>query len=318
MLYLNERDIKRSVSLKDVMEGVEKAFHIYKDKNFFMPDRIHIDKEPNTLLYMPCFTKDIFGTKIISLFPENTHKNLPVIDGLVLLNNIETGKPVGMLNGAYLTAYRTGAVGGVGVKYVTPEDVTSLGLIGTGVQGFYQVLFACEARDFKKVTVYNRTKEKVEGFIARLKKELPNMEIVSADTTEELVKNSEVIITATSSNEPVLPDDEELLKGKHIVGIGSYKPDMHEFPKSLYGLIDNIYIDNDFACEESGDLITPLNEGWIEKEQVKLFTELMDRKVEKGETTLFKSVGMALFDMVVSQIIYEKAKEKNIGQKIEL
>ncbi len=80
-----------------------------------------------TILYMPCFLKSIFGAKILTLFPGNTAKNKPVIEGLVLLNDPETGEPLALLDGAKLTAVRTGAVGGDAVRYTTPENSKSVG-----------------------------------------------------------------------------------------------------------------------------------------------------------------------------------------------
>lgn len=317
MLYLNQSDIKQSISPVEIMDAIEKAFHIYEKNNFFMPDRIHIDKDENTLLYMPCFTENIFGTKILTLFPENSKKNVPVTNGLVLLNDIETGEPTAMINGGILTGYRTGAVGGVGVRHTTPEDVKTLGVIGAGVQGFFQTLFACHARDFEQVMIYDAFAEKVEDLVKRLSAELPNVKIMAASSSRELVENSEVIITATPSSEPVLPNDKDLLRGKHFIGIGSYKPTMHEYPEAIFELIENLYIDTEFAVEESGDIITPLEKGWLKEDQIKPFADLMEKKTQE-ETTFYKTVGMALFDMVVSELIYESAKSKGLGQKIEL
>jgi len=317
LLYLNDKNIKEAVTLNEIMDAVENSFRIYESNAFVMPDRIHVSNEDKTLLYMPCFTENVFGTKMLSIFPENPEKDLPVITGLMLLNDKDTGLPIALINGTDLTAYRTGAVGGVGVRHTTPENVKKLGIIGAGKQGFYQALFACEARDFEEVLIFDSYLENMTEFVEKLQTQLPNVNIAVARSSEELVKNSEVIITATSSNTPVIPDDENLLKGKHFIGIGSYKPTMREFPKSLFDLVDHVYIDTKFATEESGDLKTPLEEGWITDSQVKLFANLFRNDKKNEETTLFKTVGMGLFDLSVSELIYEKAKEKNLGQQIE-
>ncbi|MEI6856149.1 ornithine cyclodeaminase family protein [Psychrilyobacter sp.] len=318
MLYLNEKNIKEAVSLNEMMDVIEESFHIYEKNSFFMPDRIHVNKDDKTLLYMPCFKDSIFGTKMLSLFPENPKKNLPVITGLMLLNDIETGIPLALINGADLTAYRTGAVGGVGVRHTTPKNVKKLGLIGAGVQGFYQVLFACEARDFDQVMIFDAYSKGMDAFAEKLQKEFPDIKIIIANSSEELVKMSEVIITATPSATPVIPDDKELLQGKHFIGLGSYKPNMREYPQSLYELIDNVYVDTEFAEEESGDIITPLKENWIKKDQIKLFSNLLTGTAITGDTTLYKFVGMGLFDLAVSELIYKMALIKNLGQKIIL
>lgn len=318
MLYISASDIKEATSLNDLMSAIEQAYKIDKDKNYFMPDRIHVDHKDNTLLYMPCFTEKVFGTKMLTIFPKNSSKNLPVIDGFVFLHDGETGKPLAMIDGGSLTAYRTGAVGGVGIDNTVPKTVKTLGLIGTGTQGFYQILYACAVRNFETVYIYNRSPQKNEAFIAKLKKELPNQNFKIANNTEDLVKNSEVIITATSSNEPVIPNDASLLNGKHFIAIGSYTKQMRELSKELYPLLDTLYVDTLFAKEESGDLSTPLEKNWINENQVKAFSEALNGDGISNNTSLFKSVGMGLFDIVIASEIYSKAIEKNLGQNIEL
>lgn len=317
MLYLRSEDIRQAVSFEEIMDALEEAYEAYNKKDFFMPDRIHIENEENTLLYMPCMTDSIFGTKILTLFPENPKKGAPVTLGVMMLNDAETGKPVAMINGGDLTGYRTGAVGGVGIRHTTPKNVKKLGMVGAGVQGYFQIMNACKARDFEEVTIFDAYSKTLPQFVERLEKELPQVKFSIATSSEELVKNSEVIITATPSSEPVLPNDPELLKGKHFIAIGSYKPTMHEYPEAIFKCIENMYIDTEFATEESGDIITPLEEGWLKESQLKDFSTIIGKELDE-ETTLFKSVGMALFDIKVSELIYKKALEKGIGQRIEL
>lgn len=270
---------------------------------------------------MPCFLEDTFGTKVLTVFPENREKNKPVIDGLMLLNDYDTGETVSILDGKTLTALRTGAVGGTGIRYTTPKNVKVVGLVGAGVQGFNQLRFACEARDIEKIIIFDLFKEKLPAYIEELKTEIPGVEMVSAETTEELLKESEIIITTTTANEPVFPNKKELFDGKHFIGIGSYKPYMREYPDALISVLNKIYIDTEFAKEETGDLSQPIEKGLLKDSQIETFGYYLLNERNKGEivkgTTWFKSVGMALFDIVVAQLIYEKAKEKGIGQRVE-
>ncbi|PAB60000.1 ornithine cyclodeaminase family protein [Anaeromicrobium sediminis] len=319
MLYISKKHMEEVISLNIMMDSIEKAFKIYESKNFQMPDRMHVDRKEGTILYMPCFTDTVSGTKIVSTFPENIKDGIASIQGTMILNKSKTGEPLAMMDGAALTAYRTGAVGGVGIRHTTREDCESVGLIGTGVQGFYQLLYACAARPIKRIYIYDLSKERVNFFKERLEEKLKNVEIKIVQSPEDLVVNSEIIITATPAQSPVLPDDKELLKGKHVIAIGSYKLEMREIPKSLYELLDELYIDTEFAAEESGDVIVPVREGWIRSEQVKVFGKLLGDKenINKNKgTSLYKSVGMALFDLVVAEAIYDEAIKKCIGQKL--
>lgn len=298
---------------------MENAYAIDLSGKFEMPPRMHINHEGNSLLYMPCFTGKIFGTKILSLFPANASKDKPVIQGLVLLNDPETGAPLALLDGAKLTAVRTGAVGGVAVRHIAPENAATVGLIGAGVQGFYQVLFACCARKIERVALYDLNRVKCADLAEKLQEALPGIEISVSASVEELIEASEIIITATPAIDPVLPDDQELLRGRHYIGIGSYKPEMREFPAAVYSLVEKVYIDTEHSLKESGDLITPLYKGWIKPGQIVKLGEVIGGKIpgSTGGTTLFKSVGMALFDITVSELIYRSALKNKIGTLLD-
>jgi len=322
MIYLTEEDILQAVSLNDLLDAIEASMYVYEKKEFHMPQRLHIDHEDNTSLIMPCFTRDCFGTKLVSLFPKNPEKNIPVLTGIMVLNDVETGLPLALLNGPALTALRTAAVASVSIRHLTPENTQSLGIIGAGVQGFYQAWIACSARNLTDIYVFDLYREKTTELIEKLTEVISDVNLHAADCVEELLEKSEAVITATTSFDPVLPDNEELLAGKHFVGIGSYKPNVREFPRAIFNLLKTVFIDTDAALEESGDLIVPLQNNWLRKEQVMTLGRfLIDKKSQddvKKETTLFKSVGMALFDVCASKQIYEKAIQKGLGQEINL
>ncbi len=319
MLILNKDDILISVTFDELLKAVEETFIIQEKGDFLMPDRSHIDYNGNVLLLMPAFTGDYFSTKLVSIFPKNRKKNLPAIFGSVLLNDGTTGETLALLEASKLTALRTGAVGALGIIHTTPVNISSLGLIGAGTQGFHQVLFACAVRNIKSVTLFDSFNSNLNDFVNSLKKYLPEIDFKIAKDSEEVVINSEVIITATSSETPVFPDDRKLIAGKHFIGIGSYKPTMREFPKSLFMEVEDIFIDTPLAIKESGDIAVPLKKGWIKKNNVHTLGSLIDKhfKIDESKTTLFKSVGMALFDLVVAKLIYKKAKEKGIGINVD-
>lgn len=323
MIYLNSEEIISALSLKEIMDSVEEAYKLYEKKDYEMPSRIHVDHgEKETLLYMPCFAKGLFGTKMLTGFETNAEKGLPVIDGLMVLNDGVTGKPVCIMDAKSITMLRTGAIGGLGVKYTTPENIRTLGLVGTGVQGFYQVVYACMVRNIKKVYLFNRNEEKAFEFAERLQRRLGNIEIHVMNSIRELVEASEVIITATTSEKPVIPADAQLLKGKHFIAIGSYKPFVREFPDELFTVVDKVYADIEFAKEESGDLCIPIEKGLIHSVDIKTFGKLVTGEIPFEEsskgTTFFKSVGMALFDIITAEKIYKRAVEEGMGTNLKL
>ena len=240
----------------------------------------------------------------------------------MVLNDADTGEIKAILNGAVLTALRTAAVGGVGVRHLSTRGPQTLGIVGCGAQGFQQARFAAAAAEVTGILVLDSDPEKVPAFLERLSAELPDIQLKQAADVAELLGGSQTVITATTANTPVLPDREDLLRGRHFVGIGSYKPDMREYPEALFRLLNTLYIDTEHAIEETGDLIDPLRHGWLTRDRVRTMGSLLARGDEKEEarqgTTLFKSVGMALFDLGVARLIYEKALAKGLGLKLEL
>lgn len=320
MLYLNREDIHALADYQELIAQIEVAMQVYDARQFVQPDRITVNvNETETYLYMPCFTQQMRGTKFLTLSQHNHRHNLPTIQGVMLLNDPQTDQIVCMLDGASVTAFRTGAVGAVGIRQTAPADVRRLGLIGSGVQAFYQALYAASLLRLESITVYDILPQKSADFAARLRQQLPGLQIKPVEDVAELLRQAQVIITATPATSPVLPDDADLLRGKHFIGIGSYKPTMREYPRSIYGLVEEIYIDVDFALEESGDLVTPCREGWFSPSKVRtLYRAMQEQSIDKSGTTFYKSVGMALFDLFVAQQLYEKALARQMGQEIRL
>ena len=316
MIFLGKEEIEKLVEPNEIMDQIEEAYRIFGADADYMPPRPVIEHENKTLIYMPCFTENVIGTKMLTIFPENAKLGLPSLDGLVILNDRTTGAPLAIMDGQAVTAWRTGAVGGVGIRHLSRRDARTVGIVGAGAQGFHQAVYACAARNIETVYIWNHSDRDLTDFMDRLKKTIadPAVKVVQCKTVEELVKASDIICTATPSEEPVLPNDRELLEGKCIIAIGSYTPKMREIPDVIWDLVDKVYIELPYACEESGDLSQPLAEGRLTMDRVVLMDKFLasgaDEDEIAGKTTYFKSVGMGLFDVCVAQKLLEKAKER--------
>ena len=348
MLFLNGQDIEDAVNKPELINQMEEGMRRFESNGIAMPPRSHLTHGSNTLLLMPCFGDHYFCTKLVSVFPGNQEKGFPVVNGMVLLNDADTGKPVAILDGQTLTGLRTGAVGAVGVRHLTPETPQVLGLVGCGVQGFHQVRFAAATRQIEAVYLYNRDEKKIPTFMEKLAQDsgLNGVSLRQAKNGEELLAHANTVILATSSETPVLPDNPALFKGRTLIGVGSYRPDMREFPKAAFIHAHGMFLDTSHARHESGDVITPLEEGWINDANVQSMGRyLLDQKsermkegeerveriqtdissdlmppIERGQnqTILYKSVGMAVFDLMAAVQIYTHAKEKGLGQHLSL
>ncbi|RQD71836.1 MAG: ornithine cyclodeaminase family protein [Tindallia sp. MSAO_Bac2] len=323
MKIINANDMKKSITDKGMIDSIEEAFFVYAERNFTMPERLAVKHQEDTMLYMPCITSGSIGTKVLSLIPQNPERGKPLIDGLMILNSREDGTPVALMDGQLLTAMRTGAVGGHAVRHLAYQDSQSIGLIGCGVQGLYQVKYACSERNIKTVYLYNASKKDLTSYIEKIRLETgnPSLKCVICSSARETALNSDIIITATTSKEPVLPNDPDLFQGKCIVAVGSWRPDMREIPEAVWQAADTVYTELPYACEETGDLAQPLKSGALKEHQVRYMAGyLQDIKDGNGEalgsTRFYKSVGMSLFDLVVATNIYRSAEEKGLGTDI--
>lgn len=315
MIILSKEDIEKLVDPDKMMDQIEEAYKIFGTGEYYMPPRPSVEHDNKTLMYMPCYTKEIIGTKMLTIFPDNAKLGLPSIDGIILLNNAVTGAPEAVMDGQSVTAWRTGAVGGVGIRHLSRKNCHTVGIVGAGVQGFHQAIYACAARDIRTIYIFNHSSRDLDDYVDRLEKAIdnPGTKVVQCKTVEELTAKSDIICTTTPSTEPVLPDDKELLRGKCIIAIGSYTPEMREIPDAVWDLVDKVYIELPYACEECGDLSQPIKEGRLTSDKIVLMSDYLASKEEEadtGKTIYFKSVGMGLFDVCIAQRILEEAKER--------
>jgi ornithine cyclodeaminase/alanine dehydrogenase-like protein (mu-crystallin family) len=142
MLVLSENDLIGLLPPIQIVAAVEAALRTQESGRIVAPKRLHMQWDSNTLFAMPAATEGELGVKLVSIAPDNTARDLPVTNGVMILNDGKTGVPLALMNAAALISQRTGAVGALGVKYGTPRETFSVGIVGCGVQGAWQAIFA--------------------------------------------------------------------------------------------------------------------------------------------------------------------------------
>jgi ornithine cyclodeaminase/alanine dehydrogenase len=261
------------------------------------------------------------GAKLVSVFPGNSEKGLPLIYGLYLLYDETTGSPLALIDGIYLTGVRTGAASAVATKYLSRKDSRALGIIGTGVQAGFQLEAIAAVRRIEACYLFNRTDERARKFAEKYSERLGvNVEVLSS--ADEVVGRSDVVVTSTTSLAPVFSGS-SLRKGTHLNVIGAFTPETREVDSETVKKAC-LFVDSyEGALREAGDLLIPMEEGVISREDIRaelseVVTGRMPGRATEDEITLFKSVGFAIEDAAVARLAYNRALEKGIGTQIEV
>ncbi len=302
---------------------IEQAFRLHAQGQSVMPLRSVTQTEQGMLLTMPSALEGDhkgLSVKVVSIFPENTKNNLPLIHASVLLNNAETGQPLALMEGGYLTGLRTGAASGAAAKYLAVDDTKVLGVIGCGYQAFFQVWALSCVRSFKQVILFNRSANKAEILKQKLETEL-NLNVHIAESAAEVASQSDVLITSTSSTEPVF-DSRDLAKRCTVIAIGAFTPEMRETDDHFIQNVSLFVDDVEAALHEAGDLLIPMNDELISKENIRgSLGELVTGKVPGRQPNdgwiLFKSVGLAIEDVAVAQLAYQNATQRGLGTEVD-
>ncbi|MBV8742528.1 MAG: hypothetical protein JOZ12_12140, partial [Sinobacteraceae bacterium] len=231
-----------------------------------------------------------------------------------------TGEATALLDATTLTAQRTGAIGATALKWMTPPDLSSVGLIGIGAQGTSLAIAACATRPIRQICYLARSAASESRFRQKVLASVQNVELIACRSGIDLLQRVGTIITATTSSQPVLPDDPALLEGRQVFAFGSFTPAMQEVPGSLAQLAGNIVVDADAARVESGDVINPLQQGALQPADIMHLGEIVagQKRLRNTATTLFKSVGMAAYDLFVAQLILQEAVGRKAGASVNL
>lgn len=264
---------------------------------------------------MPAYrggAKPAFALKEICLFPGNPARGLDTHLGAVLLHSAETGELLGVFNASAITAIRTASVSAVATKLLARDDAHTLAIIGAGVQAQSHLRAIPLVRNITEVRVCSRTRSKAEA--------LGDVHII--DSVEECVRGADIIVTATSSREPVLKR-EWIAPGAHINAVGSSIAAARELDSAAVAAA-SFFVDRcESTLNESGDYLMALRDGaiagpeHIRAELGELLTGKAKGRTSRDEITLFKSLGIAIEDLASAQLLYDKAQAAGAGTWID-
>jgi alanine dehydrogenase len=319
-ILLSRNDLKELITVADAIQAVEQGFRHYHRGQCDVPVRkeMRIDENQGMFLFMPAFIKsdNAFGTKIVSVFPNNLQRGLSTIQGIYMLSDPATGELLALMDGIFLTALRTGAASAVATKYLARRDAAILGIIGSGGQSAFQAAAICKVRPIRAVYVCDTNSQKAREFSEAASRDL-NLPVTAVNSSREAVIRADILVTATTATEPVFNGD-DLKPGTHINAIGYQSPASRELD-TITMKKARIVVDTYEGCMvEAGDLLIPIRKGELSKDDIYADLGEVVSGQKKGrsndtEITVFKSLGFALEDLVTAQAAFRKAKQRGIG-----
>lgn len=324
---ISGEEVARAVQMAEAIEAVKNSFIQLSEGKAQVPLRTQLQvKEKGSTLFMPAYLAESagLGVKIVSVFPQNIEYGLPTIHAVVIVLEAATGRALAIMEGAYLTALRTGAASGLATDLLARQSARVAAIIGAGAQGRTQLEAVCTVRSLEKIWIYDIDRKKAQEFKEEIEgRDQPIPEnILVADSPRQAVREADIICAATTSPAPVF-DDSDLKDGVHINGIGSYTPHMEEIPAETV-LRARVVVDSrEAALSEAGDVIIPLKQGIISEDHIygeigEVASGKIPARESEEELTFFKSVGIAVQDVALASLVFRRSADLGLGREVEI
>ncbi len=318
ILILNEHEVEHLLTMRECIGVMEEALASLARGEVTNPLRnvVRASGASGFLGLMPAFRggkTPLYALKEVCVFPGNPARGLDTHLGAVLLHSGETGQLMAVMNASAITAIRTAAVSAVATRLLAREEARSLAIIGAGVQGRTHLEAIPLVRDIDDIRIVSRTRGKAEALAGK------GVRVV--ESVEEAVRGADIIVTATSSREPVIKR-EWIADGAHINAIGSSIAAARELDGATVAAA-SLFVDRrESTVNESGDYLSALREGDIGDDHIRgeigdiLIGKTRGRRSAK-EITLFKSLGLAVEDLASAEFLFEKARRLGEGLSID-
>jgi alanine dehydrogenase len=316
VLFLGEKDVEQVLSMDDAVRVLEETFKQQGSGNIINHPRLRIRTEKSILHYLAGAVPHM---KVMGYKAYTSYKG--GVKFRVFLHSIETGELLSIMDGNFMGMIRTGAATGVATKYMSMADSDVVGIFGTGWQARGQLMGVVAVRKIGRIKAYSRNPNKRESFCKEME-EFLGIETVPVDRPEDVIDGADIVITSTTSAEPVFKG-EWLQEGVHINAIGGNFLFKREIDETAVKRSNIIVVESKEQSKiEAGELLPLIEKGRLQWEGIHELGEVVSGKI-KGrkkdeDITLFKSLGVAIEDIAVAAHLYELAKAKGIGQKLEI
>lgn len=322
-----ETDLRRCVSFgSEAISVVEEGFNLLAQGKAVVPPivSVEIPEHNGEVDIKTAYLNGLesFAVKIASGFYDNAQLNLPTSSGMMILLSTLTGFPQAVFfDNGYLTQVRTGAAGAIAAKYLACENISTVGVIGSGTQARYQIIALKEVRDFKYLKVYGDVPEQVDNYVSEMES-LLSIVVKKENNPEAVVRDSDLVVTTTPSRKPYLKAA-WLHPGLHITAMGSDMPEKQELFADVFTKADLIICDRKEQCRIRGELHHALEESCLQSdnEVIELGEIISGHKHGRcgpEEITICDLTGVGVQDTAIALYAYKKAQELNLGFQIEI
>ena len=290
MEYFGEEKVRELLKIEQLIPAMRQVLAEFSEGKWKQPLRGILAQHGGFFGVMPA-SGESMGIKMVTYYPGNAGTSLPTHMAIVALFDPKTGEPLALMDGRYITEMRTAAVSAVATDVLAAPDAKVLALLGAGVQGRAHLEALRHVRQFQEIRVWNRTPERAERFAEE--------HGVKVMPLEAAVRDADVVVTATSSHEPILKG-EWLTPGAHVNAVGASRPNWRELDDAA---MSNVVVVDSYegASNEAGDVILSGITPYAELGEVIKGTKRVDSKA----TTVFKSLGMAVEDVSAARLVYE-------------
>lgn len=315
-IVISYEDVKDILTMKETIDVVEKAFELHGKNMAKMPPKVYLTFEKGDLRAMPASLMGYAGIKWVNSHPENPKKNLPTVMAILILNDPETGYPLAIMDATHITNFRTGASSAVASKYLARKKSRIFGFIGCGRQAYTQFLALNEVFEIEKVKAFDINDKSAERFVEFCRN------WVDADFMSiEDVCDCDVLTTTTPSRKPVVMN-EWIEEGTHINAVGADAPGKQELDERIL-LRAKIVVDDYEQAMHGGEINVAISKGLIGKEDIyaslgEIVAGLKSGRERGDEITIFDSTGLAIQDIAVAKVVYEKALKLKRGLKVDM
>lgn len=314
-LLLTRKDVIGLLSMKDTIRVVEQAFRDWTEGKGAMPPKAYLQVKDGDFRAMPAALPGAAGMKWVNVHTGNPAQSLPTVMAVLIYNDPATGYPLAIMDATEITGYRTGATAAIASIYLARKNVNTLGVVGAGRQAFTQIMAHLELFTFREIRVYDLFSKAAERLVSLL----PQYPLRAVSIQEAVA--SDIVCTVTPARQPVVRK-EYVQPGTHINAIGADAEGKEELEPAVLRMA-TVVVDDLRQASKAGEINVPISKGLYTAEEVRanlgeIITGRKKGRADNEQITIFDSTGVAIEDIAVASLLYQKARDKGIGLSVNM